>query len=81
MKLGETLTKFEAAELQNIMLHEPVFSGDLLSKAAAKALWIRGLVSRNRDGDWVADWTVIRNGGQVPPLHKIRLAPVQQYFI
>jgi hypothetical protein len=80
MKLREELSQIEREELQNIMRNEPVFTGDILCYQAAAALWLKGLVARNRDGDWVADWTVIRSGGRVPPMNKIRLAPVQQYF-
>ena len=54
------LSYAERDELRNIMSNEPVFAGDTVSHHTAKSLNERGLVFRNADGKWMADWSAIR---------------------
>jgi len=63
MKLSEALSPAECAELQNIMLHEPVLPGHTISHAAATSLAIRGLIKRDPSGRrWVVCWDAVKAG-------------------
>lgn len=40
-------------ELRNVVGHYPLFPGDTLSHATAKACAERGWIRRNTNGDWI----------------------------
>ena len=44
-------------ELCNIIDNQPVFPGDVISHSTAYELERRGLIRRNKSGDWVTDMT------------------------
>jgi hypothetical protein len=64
MKLRETLSGPEAAELINFMRNEPVEPGQTISHHTAAALHKRGLAIRTSDG-WRPNWDAIRNWPEV----------------
>lgn len=58
--LKDKLTEMEKEELKNIMLNEPVFAGKTLSHYTADALGKMGLIKRDVNAHWVANWDAIR---------------------
>lgn len=60
MKLRDTLNYAERDELQNVMRNYPVFAGDTISHHTARSLRDRGLIKRDRNGEWVPCWEAIR---------------------
>lgn len=62
MTLRDAIGPEESAELQNIMLHEPVRPGHVINHRTAAALAIRGLIRREPKGRWVVCWDVVARG-------------------
>lgn len=61
MKLRDYLTGPERQELRNVMTNWPVFAGDTISHATAKSLNLKGLIYRDKNGEWRPNWDGIKN--------------------
>jgi hypothetical protein len=51
----------EREELANVMLHEPVSPGQMLSPDTSRSLWSKGLILRVGTG-FMANWEQIKEG-------------------
>lgn len=71
MKLKDYLSKPERAELANIMRNAPVFAGDTISHHTAKSLSEKGLVQRDKNGEWVPNWEAIKGGSSLQNFLKV----------
>jgi hypothetical protein len=61
MKLRDYLTNPEKDELRNVMRNWPVFAGDTISHATARSLSEKGLIFREKTGEWRPNWEAIRD--------------------
>lgn len=66
MKLRDYLTPVERDELKNVMKNWPVFAGDTVSHATAKSLKEKGLIFRDKSGEWRPNWEAIKNWKPLP---------------